>query len=55
MGKEFKLLCDNTKLYAYGYVVTKACVRRRRQKAGEINPLIPGCYVVMTLLSAGTL
>ena len=55
MGREFELLCNNTKLYAYGYVVTKPCVRIWHQKAGAINPLIPGCYVVMTLLSAGAL
>ena len=55
MGREFELLCDNTKLYVYGYVVTKACVRIWHQKAGAINPLIPRYYVAMTLFSAGAL
>ena len=41
------------KLCAYDYVVMKAFVPTWHQKVGEINPLIPGCYVGMTLLSAG--
>ena len=55
MGREFKLLCDNTKLYAYGYVVMRACAPVWHEKAGEINLLIPRCYVGMTLLSEGIL
>lgn len=43
------------KLCAYGYVLTKACAPIWHQKAGEINLLIPRCYVGMTLLSEGTL